>query len=58
MKKAKIKSGLVVGLFPEQYEIKDFRLKKPVCHQKFEKPNKEGAVFFNSDSFISAIRNI
>lgn len=28
--------GLVVGLFPEQYQIEDMRFNKPVCHQKIE----------------------
>ncbi|MEN6383172.1 MAG: hypothetical protein ABFC86_07940 [Rectinema sp.] len=28
------KTGLVVGLFPEQYKIADPRLNKPVCHQQ------------------------
>lgn len=35
-KKKRIKTGLVVGLFPEKYEIKDYRLNKPVCHQKYK----------------------
>ncbi len=30
------KMGLVVGLFPEQYQIEDMRFNKPVCHQKIE----------------------
>ncbi len=28
------KTGLIVGLFPEQYKIADPRLNKPVCHQQ------------------------
>jgi hypothetical protein len=30
------KMGLVVGLFPERYQIADQRLNKPVCHQRIE----------------------
>src|SRR4030042_658146 len=30
------KTALVVGLFPQQYQIADLRLNKPVCHQKIE----------------------
>lgn len=36
-KKKKSKSGIVVGLYPEQYKISDYRLNKPVCHQQYEK---------------------
>jgi len=34
MKTKNHKTGLVIGLFPEQYQIADPRLNKPVCHQK------------------------
>jgi hypothetical protein len=30
------KEGLVVGLFPEQFNVSDPRLNKPVCHQQIE----------------------
>jgi len=30
------KTVLVVGLFPQQYQIADIRLNKPVCHQQIE----------------------
>jgi len=30
------KTALVVGLFPQQYQIADIRLNKPVCHQQIE----------------------
>jgi hypothetical protein len=36
MKTENHKTGLVVGLFPEQYRIADSRLNKPVCHQRIE----------------------
>ena len=36
MKTKNHKTGLVVGLFPEQYQIADPRLNKPVCHQQIE----------------------
>jgi hypothetical protein len=36
MKSRTHKTGLVVGLFPEQYRIADLRLNKPVCHQQIE----------------------
>jgi hypothetical protein len=36
MKERNHKTGLVVGLFPEQYQIADPRLNKPVCIQKIE----------------------
>lgn len=34
--KKKNKTALVVGLFPQQYQIADIRLNKPVCHQQIE----------------------
>ncbi|MFH1648438.1 MAG: hypothetical protein ABIA11_01740 [Patescibacteria group bacterium] len=36
MKSKTHKTGLVVGLLPEQYRIADLRLNKPVCHQQIE----------------------
>jgi len=32
----KAKRALVVGLWPQQYQIGDVRLNKPVCHQQIE----------------------
>ncbi len=43
-KKEKSKTGLVVGLCPEQYKINNFRLNKPVCHQKFDKGVLSGSM--------------
>ena len=40
MKRRNEKTGLVVGLSPEQYQIADPRLNKPVCHQEI----KEGKI--------------
>ncbi len=36
MKTKNHKTGLEVGIFPEQYRIADPRLNKPVCHQQIE----------------------
>jgi hypothetical protein len=36
MKTKNHKTRLVVGLFPEQYQIADLRFNKPVCYQKIE----------------------
>jgi hypothetical protein len=36
MKTRNHKTGLIVGLYPEQYQIADPRLNKPVCIQKIE----------------------
>jgi hypothetical protein len=36
MKTKNCKTGLVVGLLPEQYRIADPRLNRPVCHQQIE----------------------
>jgi len=43
-KKRNEKTGLVVCLFPEQYQINDYRLNKPVCHQKYENGNLIGSM--------------
>lgn len=44
MNKEKLKAGLVVGLYPEQYRIADPRLNKPVCHQKIEGEKISGSM--------------
>jgi hypothetical protein len=44
MKTKNHKTGLVVGLFPEQYRIADPRLNKPVCHQQIEEGNVTGSM--------------
>lgn len=36
MKTKNHRTGLVVGLFPEQYQVADPRLNKPVCHQQIQ----------------------
>lgn len=38
------KTGLVVGLFPEQYRVVDPRLNKPVCHQQIEEGKITGSM--------------
>jgi hypothetical protein len=44
MKTKNHKTGLVVGLFPEQYRIDDPRLNKPVCHQQIEEGKVTGSM--------------
>jgi len=38
------KMSLVVGLFPQQYQIADIRLNKPVCHQQIENGEITGSM--------------
>lgn len=44
MKNDKNKISLVVGLVPEQYQIADTRLNKPVCHRKLESGQVTGSM--------------
>ena len=44
MKTENHKTGLVVGLFPEQYQIADLRLNKPVCYQQIEDGEVAGSM--------------
>jgi hypothetical protein len=38
------KTAMVVGLFPDQLKIKDTRLNKPVCFQKYEDGESFGSM--------------
>ena len=49
----KEKTGLVVCLFPEQYEIFDHRLNKPVCHQKYENGRLTGSMLIQDIDEVS-----
>jgi len=48
MKTKDHKTGLVVGLFPEQYKISDPRLNKPVCHQQIEGGKVTGSMLLQN----------
>ena len=52
-KKNKSKTGLIIGLIPEQYKINDFRLNKPVCHQQFDKGILTGSMLVQDFDEIS-----
>lgn len=53
MANKKQKEGLVVGLFPNQYKIADYRLNKPVCLQEIEKGTVKGSMLLQDiDSVI------
>lgn len=52
-KKRKSKAGLVVGLFPDQYKINDYRLNKPVCHQKYENGSLSGSMLVQDIDRVS-----
>ena len=42
------KISLVVGLFPQRYQIADLRLNKPVCHQKIEDGKITGSMLLQN----------
>jgi hypothetical protein len=52
-KMRKSKTGLVVGLLPERYEINDYRLNKPVCHQKIENGVISGSMLIQDIDEVS-----
>jgi len=52
-KQRKSKIGLVVGLFPEQYNISDPRLNKPVCHQKIKNGNLTGSMLLQDIDIVN-----
>ena len=43
-KKKNSKNALVIGIYPEQYEITDIRLNKPVCYQSIENGSVKGSM--------------
>ena len=53
MKTKHHKMGLVVGLFPERYQIADPRLNKPVCHQQIQEEKITGSMLLQDLDTVS-----
>ena len=53
IKKNQSKQGICVGLEPENYIVKDLRLNKPICHQKYEKGEKVGSCLIQDANEIN-----
>jgi len=53
MKTRHHRMGLVVGLFPQQYQIGDPRLNKPVCHQEIQEGKITGSMLLQDLDTVS-----